>query len=722
MDCKTGALLYLFEDLKTLLSSYLPAEQVSLVQEAFIVARDAHEGQTRSSGEPYITHPVAVATILAEMRLDYETVSAALLHDVIEDTPVTKEQLAAQFGSAVAELVYGVSKLDKLKFRDHKEAQAENFRKMVMAMVQDIRVILIKLADRTHNMRTLGALRPDKRRRIARETLEIFSPIANRLGIHSFKSELEELGFEALYPMRARILRESVKRARGNRKEVIDSVYKEIDGRLHEAGIKAAVYGREKNLYSIYNKMVKKELHFYEVMDIYAFRVIVDDIDTCYRVLGQMHSLYKPRPGRFKDYIAIPKTNGYQSLHTSLVGPHGVPVEIQIRTEYMDQMADKGVAAHWAYKSSGDATGSTAQIRAQRWMKNLLELQQSAGNSFEFIESVKTDLFPDEIYVFTPEGRILELPAGATPVDFAYAVHTDIGNSCVGARVERQPFPLSRPLTSGQTIEIITAPGARPNAAWLNFVVTSRARTKIRQFLKNLRTEESIILGRRLLSHSLGGKKIEDVPADNLQQVLQDTRHESLDGLLADIGLGNQMSVVIARRLLGLHDQEPEKKTSSAHRKLPIRGAGGMLVTFAKCCRPIPGDAIIAHISPGKGLVVHQEGCPNIRGYNREPDKYQPVQWDMEHLGDQEFKTGIQVEVVNHQGVLAQLANVIAATGANIHSISTEERDARVYQVSLLITAKHRVHLADIMRKIRVMPDVVRVNRTTSKLRTKDSD
>ncbi|MBP7980499.1 MAG: bifunctional GTP diphosphokinase/guanosine-3',5'-bis pyrophosphate 3'-pyrophosphohydrolase [Tolumonas sp.] len=722
MDCKTGSLLYLFEDLKTLLSSYLPAEQVSLVQEAFIVARDAHEGQTRSSGEPYITHPVAVATILAEMRLDYETVSAALLHDVIEDTPVTKEQLAAQFGSAVAELVYGVSKLDKLKFRDHKEAQAENFRKMVMAMVQDIRVILIKLADRTHNMRTLGALRPDKRRRIARETLEIFSPIANRLGIHSFKSELEELGFEALYPMRARILRESVKRARGNRKEVIDSVYKEIDGRLHEAGIKAAVYGREKNLYSIYNKMVKKELHFYEVMDIYAFRVIVDDIDTCYRVLGQMHSLYKPRPGRFKDYIAIPKTNGYQSLHTSLVGPHGVPVEIQIRTEYMDQMADKGVAAHWAYKSSGDATGSTAQIRAQRWMKNLLELQQSAGNSFEFIESVKTDLFPDEIYVFTPEGRILELPAGATPVDFAYAVHTDIGNSCVGARVERQPFPLSRPLTSGQTIEIITAPGARPNAAWLNFVVTSRARTKIRQFLKNLRTEESIILGRRLLSHSLGGKKIEDVPADNLQQVLQDTRHESLDGLLADIGLGNQMSVVIARRLLGLHDQEPEKKTSSAHRKLPIRGAGGMLVTFAKCCRPIPGDAIIAHISPGKGLVVHQEGCPNIRGYNREPDKYQPVQWDMEHLGDQEFKTGIQVEVVNHQGVLAQLANVIAATGANIHSISTEERDARVYQVSLLITAKHRVHLADIMRKIRVMPDVVRVNRTTSKLRTKDSD
>lgn len=723
MSDDAESLLYLFEDLKNLLKTYLPDEQVTQIQDAFVVARDAHEGQSRSSGEPYITHPVAVATILAEMHLDYETISAALLHDVIEDTPVTKEQLAEQFGVAVAELVSGVSKLDKLKFRDHKEAQAENFRKMVMAMVQDIRVILIKLADRTHNMRTLGSLRPDKRRRIARETLEIFSPIANRLGIHSFKSELEELGFEALYPMRTRVLREAVKRARGNRKEVIDSVYEEIVGRLEENKIPAKIAGREKNLYSIYTKMVKKELRFFEVMDIYAFRVIVQDIDTCYRVLGQMHSLYKPRPGRFKDYIAIPKTNGYQSLHTSLVGPHGVPVEIQIRTEYMDQMADKGVAAHWAYKSDSDTTGTTAQVRAQMWMKNLLELQQSAGSSFEFIESVKTDLFPDEIYVFTPEGRIHELPAGATAVDFAYAVHTDIGNNCVGARVDRQPFPLSRPLTSGQTIEIITAPGARPNAAWLNFVVTSKARTKIRQYLKNLRAEESIILGRRLLGHSLGGKKIEDVPAENLQQVLADTRHDNLDGLLADIGLGNQMSVVIARRLLGQHDPDAEKRASSGtYRKLPIRGAGGMLVTFAKCCRPIPGDAIIAHISPGKGLVVHQESCPNIRGYNREPDKYQPVQWDMEQLGEQEFKTNIIVEVVNHQGVLAQLANVISATGANIQGISTEERDARIYLVNLLITAKHRVHLADIMRKIRVMPDVIRVNRATSKLRIKDSD
>ena len=705
--------MYLFQSLKDLISTYLPAEQVVLVQHAYLTARDAHEGQSRSSGEPYITHPVAVARILADMHLDHETLMAALLHDVIEDTPVTKSQLAEMYGTAVAELVSGVSKLDKLKFRDHKEAQAENFRKMVMAMVQDIRVILIKLADRTHNMRTLGSLRPDKRRRIARETLEIFAPIANRLGIHSIKTELEELGFEALYPMRSRVLRESVKRARGNRKEIIDSIKAEIGGRLEEVKIGAEIKGREKHLYSIYTKMVKKEVQFHEVMDIYAFRVIVRDIDTCYRVLGQMHSLYKPRPGRFKDYIAIPKTNGYQSLHTSLVGPHGVPVEVQIRTEYMDQMADKGVAAHWAYKQDGDTTGTTAQRRAQRWMKSLLELQQSAGSSFEFIESVKTDLFPDEIYVFTPEGRILELPAGATPVDFAYAVHTDIGHACVGARVDRQPYPLSRQLNSGQTIEIITAPSARPNAAWLNFVVTSRARTKIRQFLKNLRSEESIVLGRRLLGHALGGKRLEEIAPENIKKVLLDTKHDTLDGLLADIGLGNAMSVVIARRLLGNVEELNIEHTLPQHvRKLPIKGADGMLVTFANCCRPIPGDPIIAHISPGKGLVIHLESCRNIRGYSKEPDKYLPVQWDPEVTGDHEFRTGIQIEVINHQGVLAQLANTIAATGANIQGISTEEKDARVYQVNLLITTKSRIHLADVMRKIRVMPDVLRVSRT----------
>ena len=704
--------MYLFESLKDLVSRYLPADQVEQIERAYITARDAHSSQSRSSGEPYITHPVAVAHILAEMRLDHETLMAALLHDVIEDTPITKEQLANLYGPAVAELVSGVSKLDKLKFRDHKEAQVENFRKMFLAMVQDIRVILIKLADRTHNMRTLGSLRPDKRRRIARETLEIFAPIANRLGIHSIKNELEELGLEALYPMRSRVLREAIKRARGNRKDAIEAVLTEIRGRLQEVGIKAEVYGREKHIFSIYNKMVKKEVQFHEVMDIYAFRVVVQDIDTCYRVLGQMHTLYKPRPGRFKDYIAIPKTNGYQSLHTSLVGPRGMPVEVQIRTEFMDQMADKGVAAHWVYKQDGDNSSTTAQVRAQRWMKNLLELQQSVGSSFEFIESVKTDLFPEEIYVFTPDGRILELPASATAVDFAYAVHTDVGNACIGARVDRHPYPLSRTLLSGQTIEILTSPNGRPNAAWLNFVVTSRARTKIRQYLKNLRSEESILLGRRLLVHALGGKRIEDMPPENVKKVLQDTKHETLDGLLADIGLGNAMSVVIARRLMGKADELNIEHALPHHvRKLPIKGADGMLVTFANCCRPIPGDHIIAHISPGKGLVIHTDNCRNIRGYSKEPDKYLPVQWDLEVSSDHEFRTGLQIELVNHQGVLAQLANTIAATGANIQGISTEEKDGRVYQVNLLITTKSRVHLAEIMRKIRVMPDVMKVSR-----------
>ena len=695
--------MYLFESLNLLIQKYLPEEQIKRLKQAYLVARDAHEGQTRSSGEPYITHPVAVACILAEMRLDYETLMAALLHDVIEDTPATYQDMEQLFGKSVAELVEGVSKLDKLKFRDKKEAQAENFRKMIMAMVQDIRVILIKLADRTHNMRTLGSLRPDKRRRIARETLEIYSPLAHRLGIHHLKTELEELGFEALYPNRYRVIK-VVKAARGNRKEMIQKILSEIEGRLTEAGIECHVNGREKHLYSIYRKMHLKEQRFHSIMDIYAFRVIVKDVDTCYRVLGQAHSLYKPRPGRVKDYIAIPKANGYQSLHTSLIGPHGVPVEVQIRTEDMDQMAEMGVAAHWAYKEGESST--TAQIRAQRWMQSLLELQQSAGSSFEFIESVKSDLFPDEIYVFTPEGRIVELPAGATPVDFAYAVHTDIGHACVGARVDRQPYPLSQALHSGQNVEIITAPGARPNAAWLNFVVSSKARAKIRQMLKNLKRDDSVSLGRRLLNHALGnGRKLSDLPPENIQRELDRMKLHSMDDLLAEVGLGNAMSVVVAKNLLG----DPQQSSSSSGRKLPIKGADGVLLTFAKCCRPIPGDPIIAHVSPGKGLVIHHESCRNIRGYQKEPEKFMAVEWDKDI--EQEFIAEIKVDMFNHQGALANLTAAINATASNIQSMNTEEKDGRVYSAFIRLTTRDRVHLANIMRKIRIMPDVIKVNR-----------
>ncbi|AIW20354.1 guanosine-3',5'-bis(diphosphate) 3'-pyrophosphohydrolase [Vibrio coralliilyticus] len=704
--------MYLFDSLKDVAQEYLSEPQVEALRQSYVVAKDAHEGQTRSSGEPYIIHPVAVARILAEMRLDIETLQAALLHDVIEDTEVTKEELETQFGTTVAELVDGVSKLDKLKFRDRKEAQAENFRKMVLAMVQDIRVILIKLADRTHNMRTLGALRADKKRRIARETLEIYSPLAHRLGIHNIKTELEELGFEALYPNRYRVLKEVVRSARGNRKEMIQRIHDEIEGRLEDVGLKARVFGREKNLFSIYNKMKTKEQRFHTIMDIYAFRVVVEDADTCYRVLGQVHSLYKPRPGRMKDYIAVPKANGYQSIHTSMVGPHGVPVEVQIRTEDMDQMADKGVAAHWSYKGSGDRTGTTAQVKAQRWMQSLLELQQSAGNSFEFIENVKSDLFPDEIYVFTPKGRIVELPVGATAVDFAYAVHTDVGNTCVGARVDRNPYPLSKALKNGQTIEIISAPGARPNAAWLNYVVTSRARTKIRQVLKTMRREESVTLGRRLLNHALGDLSLSDIDEENINHVLSELKVDSVEDLLADIGLGELMSIVIARRLLGDVDELTEVASSDSNKpkkKLPIRGAEGLLLTFANCCHPIPDDHIIAHVSPGRGLVVHRETCPNVRGYQKEPDKYMAVEWSEDY--DQEFITELNVDVQNRQGALAELTNVISQTGSNIHGLSTEEKDGRLYTVTVLLTTKDRVHLAGIMRKIKAMPHTLKVRR-----------
>ncbi|RUO18955.1 bifunctional GTP diphosphokinase/guanosine-3',5'-bis(diphosphate) 3'-diphosphatase [Aliidiomarina iranensis] len=701
--------MYLFEGLRTLTEAYLPADQVTRLEQAFVVAFDAHGEQKRQSGEPYITHPVAVACMLAEMRLDHETLMAALLHDVIEDTPVTQEDLAEQFGPTVAELVEGVSKLDKLQFNSKEEHQIENYRKMIMAMVQDIRVILIKLADRTHNMRTIGSLRPDKRRRIGRETLEIYAPLAHRLGIHNIKNELETLGFHALYPWRARLLDSQVRKARGNRKALLERTHNEVLSRLGEMGIKARVYGREKHLYSIYKKMLNKELKFTQVMDIYAFRVIVDSVDTCYRVLGAVHNLYKPIETRFKDYIAIPKSNGYQSLHTSLKGPHGVPVEIQIRTEEMDLMADRGVAAHWLYKDIED-NNTTAQVRAQKWMQSLIELQQSAGNSFEFIENVKSDLFPDEIYVFTPDGRIIELPQGATAVDFAYAVHTDIGNTCIGARVNHKAYSLSKPLETGQTVEIRTTPGSRPNIAWLNFVVTGKARLKIRQYLKNQEFDEALVLGERLLRASLGNISMDDINEAEFIRVAQELKRADKQSLLRDIGLGNLMGVAVVRRLIG--DEQRLKAAAGDDergRSLAIKGADGLLLSFAKCCRPIPGDDIIAHVSPGRGLVIHRRECKNVRGHEEEPGRYFPVQWD--NKPDSQFVSEIRVEVVNHQGALAQLTQQIARTGCNIQGLKTEEIDSSIYYIDVALTINDRKHLADVMRQIRKMPQVQRVSR-----------
>ena len=703
--------MYLFEGLNHIIQEYLPPEQVELVKRAFVIARDAHEGQSRSSGEPYITHPVAVASIIAGMRLDHEAVMTALLHDVIEDTPYTEEQLKGEFGASVAEIVEGVSKLDKLKFRTRQEAEVANFRKMILAMTKDIRVVLIKLADRTHNMRTLSALRPDKRRRIAKETLEIYAPLAHRLGIEHIKNELEDLGFEAMHPQRYAVLQKVVQIARGNRKDMIERISAEIKGRLEDVGIQARVFGREKHLYAIYQKMRLKDQQFHSIMDIYAFRTVVNNVDTCYRVLGQMHSLYKPRPGRVKDYIAVPKAHGYQSLHTSMIGPHGVPVEVQIRTEEMDQMAEMGVAAHWAYKQGGKNDSTPAQIRAQRWLQSLVELQQSAGNSFEFIESVKSEFFPKEIYVFTPKGRIVELPKGATPVDFAYAVHTDVGKNCVAANVDRKPYPLSQALESGQTIDILTSPNARPNVAWLNFVVTAKARSSIRHALKDLRRDEAIESGRRQLAHALSPLKLEELNLEFTQNVLTDLKLASLNDLFMEIGLGNQMSTVIAHRLLGESieidtDGNPDNNATP----LEIKGNGGLLTTFAQCCHPVPGDPIIAYASPGKGLVIHHELCSNLKNRKDDPKHYMSVDWEKSDT-QIEFETELRIEMINQQGTLPHLMSTISSMDSNIQSIWTEEQEGRLYQIIVLLTVKDIKHLANIIRKIKQMPELIHIER-----------
>jgi len=695
--------LHYYVHLRELVSSYLPADEVAAVDRAFVLADNAHSKQRRASGEPYIIHPIAVATIVAKMHLDSESVQAALLHDVVEDTDTQDQDLERNFGVSVETLVEGVTKLDKLNFHNYREAQTENFRKMILAMTRDIRVILIKLADRTHNMRTLGALREDKRKRIARETLDVFAPIANRLGISDIKSELEELGMAALYPMRYRILKAAVTRARNNRREVVEGILKLIRKRLEDVGIEARVLGREKRIYSIYRKMVRKELQFSEIMDVYAFRIILKDVDTCYRVLGQMHSLFKPRPGGFKDYIAIPKINGYQSLHTSLIGPRGVPVEIQIRTEFMDQIAARGVAAHWAYKESGsEPVSTTSQRNAQLWLKNIIDLQNSSDSSKEFIEDVKTDLFPDAIYIFTPEGKIYDLPKGATPVDFAYAVHTDIGQHCIGSIVNHHSFPLSHPLESGQTVEIITNPNARPNAIWLSSVVTSKARSKIRQYLKGLRTQECELIGRRLLLNALHGRHIEDIPEDTIAKVLKHFNKPDLKSLFADVAMGNILTVSVARMLA------PSSPENSG---LPITGTGGVPYVFAQCCMPIPGDEIIAHVASGRGLVIHRKGCGNLRAIEKDPTKLLKVGWDLAVASEQSFNTGIIVELEKRQGIMTEVLNAVDIAGSSVQSISSEQKDENTAVMKLTVTVRDRMHLAGVIKRIKAVPNVLKISR-----------
>ncbi len=664
------------------------------------------------SGEPYITHPIAVAKILAEMHMDHKSIVAAILHDVIEDTETAKEQVEKRFGEEVAELVDGVSKLTHIQFESKAEAQAENFRKMMLAMVRDIRVIIIKLADRLHNMRTLGVMRPDKRRRIAKETLEIYAPIANRLGMNRMRLELEDLGFAAMHPNRSRILKASLYKARGNRKEVVGKIEEAIRERLRQEGLQGDVVGREKHLYSIYKKMKTKQLAFSEVMDVYAVRIIVDNVDACYRALGIVHNLYTPMPGRFKDYIAIPKANGYQSLHTVLFSPYGVASEIQIRTEDMHRVAEAGIAAHWYYKSSEESSRNNAQIRARQWLHDVLEIQQKAGNSIEFLESVKIDLFPDEVYVFTPGGDIMVLPRGATAVDFAYAVHTDVGYHCVAVKIDRRLMPLRTELYNGQTVEIITSRGAQPNPAWLDFVITAKARTNIRSFLKNLKQDEAVMLGTRLLNKSLAahGMSQENLSEEQVQKVLEEFKFDSMEQMYAEIGLGNHMPMVIARALLMSDELEASSGTAGGKTKpLFIRGTEGAVVTFAKCCRPIPGDDIIGFVSSGRGIVVHTKDCKNVAEFRNRPEKWIDVDWEDKVEG--EFAVDLRMLVKNQRGVLARIASALTEMEANIENVNIEERDGIHSTMSFTVSVVDRQHLARVMRSLRSLDMVVRIQR-----------
>jgi RelA/SpoT family (p)ppGpp synthetase len=695
--------------LKELLArvSYLPAEQVARIEAAAEFGAEAHQGQKRLSGEPYITHPLAAAEILAGLHLDADTIVAAILHDVIEDTPTRKEEIAARFGADVAEIVDGVTKLDQIRFKNRKEAQAESFRKMLLAMVRDLRVILVKLADRTHNLRTMDAVSPAKRRQVARETLDIYAPVAERLGLYGIKLELEELGFRALYPQRYRVIERVLKRARGNQKEFLGKIRTQLETALKRAGIEARVEAREKHLFSIYRKMQRKHVPLADIVDVFGLRIIVDTVDTCYRTVGVVHSQFRPMPGRFKDYVAIPRVNGYQSLHTTLFGPNAVPIEVQIRTADMDNVAESGIAAHWKYKENA-SEGSAQQERARAWLTHLMQMQEG-GNPEEFIESVKVDLFPDKVYVFTPRGEILRLPRGATVVDFAYAVHTDIGNRCVAAKVDRRLTPLRTVLRNGQTVSIITAKGARPNPAWVNFVVTAKARSGIRHYLKGLKQGEAVELGRRLLEQALGEfqLKFEDLDPVAVKAMLAEFSLASMEALCERIGLGERLAPLVVRRLL---PTEAAPNADGTAAPLAVAGAEGLLVSYAHCCYPIPGDPILAYLSAGRGIVIHRSTCANVADYRKHPENWLPVNWQSGE--GRLFRSEVRVEAINRVGLLAAVSSAISSTQTNISSVRLEQHETETVTIHFVLEVRDRDHLAMAVRVVRKMGDVLKVVRT----------
>jgi len=696
------------------LSNYLDSGQIREVEAAYECADRAHKGHMRRTGHPYITHPLAVCEILASMRMDHQSLMAALLHDVIENTEINKETLGTWFGQPVAELVDGVSKFSKI-FKSRAEAQAENFQKMALAMAKDMRVIMVKMADRLHNMRTIGVMSSEQRQRIARETLDFYAPIANRLGINHIKIEFEELGFEALYPMRADRIGRAVSSAKGRRKELMEEIRTSIARSLMQEGIQATVHAREKHLYSIYRKMRTQLKSFKDITDVFGFRVVVSQVDECYRALGVMHNLYKPMAGRFKDYIAIPKSNGYQSLHTTLFSMHGIPIEVQIRTKHMESVAHHGIAGHWLYKSADTDPFDVSQKRAREWVRDLLELQQRAGNPLEFIESLKTDLFPDEVYVFTPKGDIMELPRGACSIDFAYSVHTDVGNTCVSCLIEGNPAPLSQQLQSGQYVEIRTSPEARPNAEWLTFVVTGKARSAIRHALKTQQQSESIALGERLLNRSLAGanRTIRDFDFRRLRRVLLEFGVRRLNELLSAIGTGDQMAYVVAQRLIAADDPLSDAVFVEQEGPVSIRGGEGLVIKYARCCGPVPGDAIVGHMTPGKGFVVHIETCANINEIRRrKASEIIPARWA--GSTNNEFLTALRIDIKRGKGVIAELAATLTDTDANIENINVEERSANVTSVVVTIGVRNRTHLARVMRRVRAIGATLSIARSSA--------
>ena len=741
-----------FEQFKTALTAYLKAADIERIAAAYVYSDEAHLGQMRASGEEYITHPLAVAGICASWKLDTQALMAALLHDIVEDTGITVKDVAARFGAPVGDLVDGLSKLDKIEFESRETAQAENFRKMLLAMARDVRVILVKLADRLHNMRTIGSLRSDKRRRIARETIEIYAPIAHRLGLNQVYRELQDLSFANLYPRRFAVISKAIKLARGNRRDGVNKILEAIQRALPEAGIEAKVYGREKHVYGIYRKMVEKKLTFSQVLDVYGFRVVVKDIATSYHTLGVLHALYKPVPGKFKDYIAIPKVNGYQSLHTTLIGPFGTPVELQIRTADMHRVAEAGVAAHWLYKTD-DAAISDVQKKTHKWLQSLLDIQNSSGDPAEFLEHVKVDLFPDEVYVFTPKGRIMSLPRGATAVDFAYTVHTGVGDACVGCKINNEPMPLRTELKNGDLVEVITSSGSQPNSGWLGFVRTGKARAHIRHYMKTMKFEESASLGERLLGQALRAVGINDIELDSARwdKLLRDTGAKSRNDLFADIGLGKRLAAVVARRLQagapgtqGAHGAHGghgmshagasgagqgtsgggnallpggAESAGSEHRRelrappVLIRGADGMAVQLAHCCQPIPGDPIVGLISKGQGLAIHTHDCKTIaKARGRQHHDWVDVEWDADP--DRHFTVGIRIIVTNGRGILAKVAAALTSADTNITNVHTSDDESGNYaNMEFSIQVADRQHLAKVMRRLRRVQEVVRILR-----------